>query len=132
MKTLHTIIFAAAFFVPGLLVIYGLIFSIVFLFLAISSGDYHRFISLFLCSIGGGVGFFASAQLLNRYLDNSANTIRPLWLKFFLLAGFLALILPVTRLSASNNIVITILIFLPTPIVFYLMYQNRQYLWGKS
>jgi len=131
MKTLVTIIFSAVFLVPGLFIVYGLFTSVILFFIAVGSGDYLRFFGVILSLTGGGMGFFASVELLGKFIDQN-KTIRPLQLKLFLLAGLSTLIFILVNSTETLGTPIIVLLLMPIPVVLYLMQKNKEYLWIKN
>ncbi len=129
MRTLYTIIFSVVFLVPCLFIMYGVLFIIIFLFMGISSEDYLRFFGIVFGVTGGLVGFFASVQLLGKVLDNKSNIMHPLWLKCFLTFGLASLIFIFANSPDYSQVTIIVLLLMPIPVVLYLMYLNRLYLW---
>jgi hypothetical protein len=125
MKTLFTIIFVLVFFVPGLFLIYGSIFSIILLFI----GDYTRFFGIVFSVVTGGLGFFSAAQLLNNSLEKSARIMKPLWLKWGLFFGLSSIVFILVNSPDTPDFLISVLLILPIPFVLVLMYLNRLYLW---
>lgn len=132
MRTFYTIIFFAAFFLPCLFIMYGVIFSIILFFSAINSGDYLRFFGVLFGTIGVGMGSFAAAQLLGLLLDSNTNIMRPVWIKLFLTIGLSSLVF--TLINSPDNIdtPIVLLSLAPIPVVLHLMHLHRHYLWKNS
>jgi hypothetical protein len=128
MRALFIIVFVMVFFVPGLFLIYGPIYSVILLVL----GDYTRFVGVAFGMIAGGLGFFSAVQLLGHFLDDNTKIMRALWLKCFLFFGFFSIVFVLANSPDTLNIPITISLILPIPFVLYLMYLNRLYLWKSA